>query len=113
MRSMCEKNSSLRRTTSSAAADGVAARRSATKSAMVTSVSWPTPEMTGTGEAAMARATTSSLNAHKSSSEPPPRATMITSTWETRATNLRARAISAAAPSPCTRVGEITRCTFG
>ena len=33
MRSMCAKNSSLRRTTSSAAADGVGARRSATKSA--------------------------------------------------------------------------------
>ena len=39
------------------AADGVGARRSATKSAMVTSLSWPTAEMTGTGEAAIARAT--------------------------------------------------------
>ena len=34
--------------TSSAAAEGVGARRSATKSAMVKSVSWPTAEITGT-----------------------------------------------------------------
>ena len=40
---------------------------------MVTSVSWPTAEMTGTGDAAMARATISSLNAHRSSIDPPPR----------------------------------------
>ena len=40
-----------RATTSSAAADGVGARTSATKSAMVTSVSWPTAEITGTGDA--------------------------------------------------------------
>ena len=37
---------------SSAAADGVAARRSATKSAIVTSVSWPIAAMTGTRAAA-------------------------------------------------------------
>ena len=43
-------NSSLAETTISAAADGVGARRSATKSAIVTSVSWPTAEMTGTGQ---------------------------------------------------------------
>ena len=36
-------------------------------------------EMTGTAQLAMARATTSSLNAHRSSIEPPPRATMTTS----------------------------------
>ncbi len=71
---MCATNSSFLRTTSSAAADGVGARRSAAKSAMVKSVSWPTAEITGRGQAAMARATASSLNAHRSSSEPPPRA---------------------------------------
>src|SRR5207244_2709676 len=43
------------RTTSSAAADGVGARRSATKSAIVKSTSWPTAEMTGAFEAAIAR----------------------------------------------------------
>ena len=67
---MRRPNSSFAATTISAAADGVGARRSATKSAMVTSVSWPTAEMTGTGDAAIARATISSLNARRSSSEP-------------------------------------------
>ena len=38
-------------TTSSAAADGVGARTSATKSAIVKSISWPTPVMTGIGAA--------------------------------------------------------------
>ena len=47
--------------TNSAAADGVGARRSATKSAMVKSVSWPMAETTGSSEAAMARASPSSL----------------------------------------------------
>ena len=79
-RSMWLQKSSLRATTISAAADGVGARRSATKSAIVTSVSWPTAEIVGTGQPAIARATTSSLNAHRSSIEPPPRPTMTTST---------------------------------
>ena len=47
---MRPKNSSLADTTISAAADGVGARRSATKSAIVVSVSWPTAEITGTGD---------------------------------------------------------------
>ena len=83
-------NSSRRATTRSAAADGVGARRSATKSAMVTSVSCPTAEMTGTGQAAMARATISSLNAHRSSIDPPPRPTMTTSTPSTARDHLQA-----------------------
>ena len=62
--------------TSSAAAEGVAARTSAAKSASVVSVSWPTAETTGIADAAIARTTASSLNAHRSSSEPPPRPTM-------------------------------------
>ena len=65
--------------TISAAAEGVEARMSATKSAMVKSTSWPTAEMTGTGERAMARATFSSLKAQRSSIDPPPRPTMRTS----------------------------------
>src|SRR2546423_15427599 len=64
--------------TTSAAAEGVGARRSATKSAIVKSVSCPTAEITGTEQAAMARATLSSLKVHKSSIDPPPRATMTT-----------------------------------
>ena len=47
-RSMRAANSVLAAMTISAAADGVGARRSATKSAIVTSVSWPTAEITGT-----------------------------------------------------------------
>src|ERR1039458_9841370 len=65
---MRSKTSSRVQTTISAAAEGVGARRSATKSAMVISVSWPTAEITGTEQAAMARATASSLKVHRSSS---------------------------------------------
>ena len=63
----------------SAAAVGVGARRSAAKSISVTSVSWPTAEISGMKLAAAARTTISSLNDHRSSSEPPPRATMMRS----------------------------------
>ena len=45
---------------SSAAAVGVGARRSATKSTMVKSVSWPTPLTTGMALAATSRASASS-----------------------------------------------------
>ena len=72
-------HSSASGTTSSAAADGVGARTSAAKSAIVKSISWPTPLTTGIGEATMARATRSSLKAQRSSSEPPPRARISTS----------------------------------
>ena len=60
-------------------AEGVGARMSATKSAMVKSVSCPMAEITGTEHAAIARATRSSLKVHRSSSDPPPRATITTS----------------------------------
>jgi len=49
---------------SSAAADGVGARRSATKSAIVKSVSWPIAEITGGSDAAMARATAFLVEVH-------------------------------------------------
>src|SRR5262249_39641635 len=52
------------------------ARTSAAKSMSVTSVSCPTAEISGITLAATARTTISSLNDHRSSSEPPPRATM-------------------------------------
>ena len=60
----------------SAAAVGVGARRSAAWSISVVSVSWPTAEISGIGDSAAARTTSSSLNAHRSSIEPPPRATI-------------------------------------
>ena len=105
---MRRASSSRRATTISAAFDGVAARTSAAKSAIVVSISCPTPETTGTGEAAMARATASSLKAHRSSSEPPPRATITTSTPGCRDTSRMARATSSQAPSPWTRHGRIS-----
>src|SRR5574343_645579 len=88
------------------AAGGVGARRSAAKSAMVKSVSWPTPEMIGMVEAAMARATASSLKAQRSSMLPPPRHRMIAS-QSVAAAWPSASAILAAAPSPWTRVGQM------
>jgi hypothetical protein len=58
---------------SSAAALGVSARTSAAKSQSVKSISCPTAEMIGTGQAATARTSGSSLKAHRSSRLPPPR----------------------------------------
>ena len=92
-------------TTSVAAPVGVAARTSATKSQIVKSVSWPTAETTGSADAWTACATTSSLNAHRSSIEPPPRPTISTSTSARSFAVRIAPAISAAAPSPWTAVG--------
>ena len=63
----------------SAAPVGVGALRSATKSAIVKSISCPTALITGIGHSYMALATISSLNAHKSSIEPPPLPTIKTS----------------------------------
>jgi hypothetical protein len=63
----------------SAAAVGVGARRSAQKSAMVKSVSCPTPQIRGAGLRTIVRASDSSLKAHKSSSDPPPRTSKMTS----------------------------------
>mgnify|MGYP003694009791 CR=1 FL=1 len=50
---------------------GVGARTSATKSQIVKSVSWPTPDTTGITDSNTARATISSLKDHRSSIEPP------------------------------------------
>src|SRR5712691_2358440 len=94
--------------TSSAAAVGVGARRSATKSAIVKSVSWPIPVTTGIGHARIARATISSLKAHKSSMLPPPRTTNMTSHPPSRPAIVSAEAIFSAAPSPWTCTGTTT-----
>lgn len=58
--------------TSSAAALGVGALKSETKSQIVKSVSCPTADTIGIFEANIARASLSSLNPNKSSNEPPP-----------------------------------------
>lgn len=57
--------------TSSAAADGVGALKSDTKSQIVKSVSWPTADTIGILEANISLARLSSLNPNKSSKEPP------------------------------------------
>ena len=53
----------------------------------------------------MARATTSSLKAHRSSMEPPPRPVIIRSAARCRLAHLMAAAISRGASSPWTRTG--------
>ena len=98
-------NSFLPGTIISAAAEGVGALKSATKSAMVKSIWCPTAETMGILLAKIARATFSSLKAHKSSKEPPPLPTISTSTALNWLNSSRACAISSAAPSPWTRTG--------
>ncbi|MNC34504.1 hypothetical protein D3C75_829390 [compost metagenome] len=89
---------------SSAAAEGVGARTSATKSLIETSVSWPTALTIGVTQAATARATASSLKHQRSSSEPPPRARISASNPRLSARRM-ARTICAMASRPCTAVG--------
>ena len=109
---MPSKRSARTGTAISAAPVGVGARRSATKSIRVVSVSCPTAEMTGMVLSATARTTASSLKPHRSSSEPPPRQTIRTSGRGTeppagKALNPRtALAMSGAAFSPCTATGH-------
>ena len=105
--------SSLRTGTAiSAAAVGVGARLSAAKSINVMSVSCPTAEISGIRLLAAARTTISSLNDHRSSSEPPPRATINRSgrgILPVSGSALKPRiaaAICSAEPSPCTLTGH-------
>ena len=102
--SSCASISALSLRISAAAPVGVGARTSATKSAMVKSVSWPTADTTGASEAAMARATGSSLKAQRSSRDPPPLPTISTST-PARLSSLIPETMEAAAPSPWTSAG--------
>ena len=75
---------------------------------MLKSTSWPIPATTGTGQAATARAKASSLNAAKSSREPPPRASNNTSISARAATISNIRIMAGAARSPWTGVGYTT-----
>ena len=99
-------------TASSAAAEGVGARRSATKSMIVVSVSCPTAEITGTEQSNTALATASSLNAQRSSMLPPPRPTIMTSTFSASSAWIPFTILSEA-PSPCTSAGYRMICTKG
>ena len=100
----------------SAAAVGVGARRSETKSMRVVSVSCPTALMSGMRQAATVRASPSSLKAQRSSTDPPPRATIRMSGLGTAPPASReskpriAAETCPAAASPCTTTGQtITR----
>src|SRR5690625_6841116 len=72
------------------AAVGVGARQSAAKSVKQKSISWPTAEIIGIALAATSRVKASSLNAHKSSKEPPPRPITRTSHFASALALLRA-----------------------
>ena len=87
--------------TDSAAAVGVEQRLSETMSQIDVSGSWPIPVITGTGQAATARASCSSLKHMRSSKEPPPRTSRIASGREAAATS-SARMMVAGACFPCT-----------
>jgi hypothetical protein len=93
-------------TASSPASVGVAARLSATKSAIEKSLSCPTAEITGILHLKMASATLSSLKAHKSSIEPPPLVNISVSTPNSSNSSM-ALIISPGASFPWTIVGLI------
>ena len=84
-------------TAASAACVGVEHATAATSSISVWSEWWPTEEMTGTRSIATVRHSVSSQNANRSASEPPPRATTITSTGSQAARSWIARVIAGAA----------------
>ena len=98
--------------TLSAAAVGVDVRRSATMSQMQVSGSCPMPVMTGTGQAATARTSPSSLKVMRSSNEPPPRTSRMASGLAAAAT-ASARSMVAGAPGPCTWQPTIWSSTRG
>ena len=97
---------------SSAAAVGVAARWSEAKSVKVVSVSCPTLEMIGRENEATRLTTGSSLKAHKSSMEPPPRP-MITTSASDCSTKSKFLRMLGTACTPCTTVGYNTSCAIG
>ena len=116
----CSKQSARAGATSSAAAVGVGARTSAQKSAMVKSVSCPTPLINGTGLCTMVWARVSSLKAHRSSIEPPPRTSKMASTGgcgpgccASAYTWCKAATKEAGACSPCTKAGTSTTGKYG
>ncbi|OQA15494.1 MAG: hypothetical protein BWY62_00590 [Firmicutes bacterium ADurb.Bin356] len=76
--SVCKTKDEYSGVHNSAAAEGVGALRSETKSAIVKSVSCPTALITGILLSKIALATSGSLKAHKSSMLPPPRPTIKT-----------------------------------
>ena len=100
-------------TTSRPAIVGVDARTSAARSQSGVSCSCPTAETTGTGHAATARTSRSSLNGSRSSKLPPPRASTITSTPGARRARRSASTIPGAARGPWTYVSATSTCAGG
>ena len=94
--------------TSSAAAEGVGARTSATRSDKVVLVSWPIPDTTGAWLVYIALTTISSLKADNSSIAPPPQATITTSIELNSFSFSSAATMLFGASGPCTKVGERT-----
>src|SRR5699024_10287628 len=88
-----------------AAAVGVGARQSAAKSVKQKSISWPTAEIIGIELAATSRVKASSLKAHKSSKEPPPRPIISTSHLASVLALFNASRSAAGASWPCTKAG--------
>ncbi len=95
----------------SAAAVGVSALASATKSLIEKSISCPTALITGISDAKIALATSSSLNAARSSGEPPPLPTIRVSILIPFLFRLFAALMLSqmlfTAPIPCTAVGKM------
>ena len=89
---------------------GVGARKSATKSLIITSTSCPTALTIGVFISNIASATIWVLKLHKSSLLPPPRPTITTSTLRVSAYR-KALAISGGDCSPWTRVSTIVTST--
>ena len=110
--SILDTNSSLTGTAFSAAAVGVGALKSDTKSINVVSVSWPTADITGILLLYTDLTTISSLNGHKSSKLPPPLATISKSGFLTLVSSVNwlnlsiAFEIWCAEPSPWTATGH-------
>ena len=101
-RSAARASAQLTGTAASAAWVGVEQAIAATSSISVRSVWWPTDEMTGTRSSATVRHSVSSQNANRSASDPPPRATTITSTSSHAARSCSARVMAGAAWRSCT-----------
>lgn len=100
-------------TTFFAASVGVEARRSATRSSSGESGSCPIAETTGVRAAATVRTTSSSEKGSRSSTLPPPRATMITSTSGRASSSLTACTTCGTAFTPCTATLRTSKRTAG
>ena len=96
-----------------AAPVGVGALRSDTKSQIVKSASWPTPDITGIVLSKIHLANSSSLKQDKSSIEPPPRAMIIQSHVASAFALFSAAIKDFGASAPCTNAGYKTTSAKG